>query len=461
MRINYQLTAAALRQKVTRLWELSEEKILEIESLYDHPNGPPVFTERGRFVPREWTDWTRGFLYGSSLLQFDATGDKRFLELGRERTLERMMPYLTHQGADDHGFNNVSTFGNLLRLSAEGRIPDVTWERRFYELAMRVSGAVQASRWSTIADGGGYIYSLNGPHSLFSDTIRSCRALALAHQLGQKLLVEGDVSVSLLDRVLQHARSTAKYNVYFGEARDLYDVRGRVAHESIFNTKDGRYRCPSTQQGYSPFSTWTRGLAWVMLGFAELLEFIESLPVSELAPYGEKREIAREFLLTVKATSDFYLFHSALDGVPYWDTGAPGLSRMGDYLSKPADPFNEHEPVDSSAAAIAAQALLRLGHYLVSRHDGEGGRRYFQAGLTIANTLLDTPYLSTSPDHQGLLLHSVCYRPKAWDAQPSGHRVPCGESSMWGDYHLRELVLLIGREADGGTYPKFYLDAPA
>ena len=28
-------------------------------------------------------------------------------------------------------------------------------------------------------EGGGYIYSFNGPHSLFVDTIRSLRALAL------------------------------------------------------------------------------------------------------------------------------------------------------------------------------------------------------------------------------------------------------------------------------------------
>ena len=42
--------------------------------------------------------------------------------------------------------------------------------------------------------------------------------------------------------------------------RDIYDVRGRVAHEALFDTLDGSFRAPSTQQGYSPFSTWARGL---------------------------------------------------------------------------------------------------------------------------------------------------------------------------------------------------------
>ena len=62
---------------------------------------------------------------------------------------------------------------------------------------------------------------------------------------------------------------------YYGEGRDSYDVRGRVAHESIFNMNDGDYRCPNSQQGYSPFTTWTRGLAWIMCGYAEQLEFLD------------------------------------------------------------------------------------------------------------------------------------------------------------------------------------------
>ena len=69
-------------------------------------------------------------------------------------------------------------------------------------------------------------------------------------------------SISLLERLLAHAETTARYSIYYGKGRDAFDVRGRTAHESIFNLNDGSYRCPNSQQGYSPFSTWTRGLAW-------------------------------------------------------------------------------------------------------------------------------------------------------------------------------------------------------
>jgi unsaturated chondroitin disaccharide hydrolase len=37
-----------------------------------------------------------------------------------------------------------------------------------------------------------------------------------------------------------------------------------------------------------------------------------------------------------------------------------------------------------------------------------------------------------------------------------GRKVPCGESCMWGDYHLRELALYIQREAEGGPYLTFW-----
>lgn len=438
---------------LSRCWGFSAEKIERIESDYDVSLGAPVFTAAGRYTSRGWTEWTQGFQYGSALLHYDGTGRSEFLDLGRERTLTRMAGHITHTGVHDHGFNNVSTYGNLLRLAREAGTDEADPHAGTYALALQCSGAVQACRWTPLRDGGGFIYSFNGPHSLFADTIRSLRALAWSHRLGHTLMVENDEPVSLLGRLVDHARATAAYTVYYGDGRDGYDVRGRVAHESVFNVNDGRYRCPNSQQGYSPFSTWTRGLAWVVCGFAELLEFIDSLGDEELAPLGGRAEIEAMMSRAGRAAADFYIENTPTCGVPYWDTGAPLLHRLGDYLSRPADPFNEWEPVDSSAAAIAAQGLLRLG----TRFGREGdGRPYRQAGLTVADTLLREPYLCDDADHQGLLLHSVYHRPNGWDAIPAGQSVPCGESSMWGDYHLRELALLLQRELDGRPAYRFF-----
>ena len=276
IRIDRRRTAAGLLPAINRVFDLSAEKIRSIESTWRPEDGSPVFTVNGAYKSRGWTEWTQGFQFGAPLLQFDATGEAEFLELGRSRTLERMAPHLTHVGVHDHGFNNVSTYGNLWRLAREGRFDADAWQLGFYALALKVTGAVQARRWTTIPDGG-FIYSFNGAHSLFVDTIRTLRALALSHILGHRLLEEQDVQVNLLERLLQHAHATAAYSVYSGKGRDSYDVRGRTAHESLFNQANGTYRGPSSQQGYSPFSTWTRGLAWAMLGFAEELEFLATV----------------------------------------------------------------------------------------------------------------------------------------------------------------------------------------
>ena len=457
--IDASLRAADLRPAVRRLFELSALKIDRLHARWDPAAGTPVFTVRGSYTSRGWTEWTQGFQFGAPLLQFDATGEARFLELGRRATVEHMAPHLSHMGVHDHGFNNVSTYGTLLRLVREGRIDASAWEKSFYELALKVSGAVQAARFTRLSPDSGYICSFNGPHSLFADTIRSLRSLALAHQLGHVLMGEGDRKISLLGRLLQHAEATARFNVYFGTGRDAYDVRGRVAHESVFNVSDGAYRCPSSQQGFSPFTTWTRGLAWVVCGYAEQLEFLATLPDDAFRAVGaEPTAVRARFREVAEATADFFIAETPTDGVPYWDTGAPGLAKMGDYLGRPAEPFNDHEPVDSSAAAITAQGLLRLGNHLVGRGEKARGERYRQAGLTVARTLFAEPYLATDPAHEGLLLHAQYHRPNGWDHVPEGRRISCGESVMWGDYHARELALMVLREAEGLAYPRFFLD---
>jgi hypothetical protein len=453
------LKPADLAPALTEVFRLAGPKIRALNERWNPQDGTPVFTVGGKYTTRGWTEWTQGFQFGLAILQFDGTGEREFLELGREKTLRLMAPHLTHIGVHDHGFNNVSTYGNLLRLQREGKTEADQWQSHFYELALQVTGAVQASRWTDLGKEGGYVYSFNGPHSLFADTIRSMRALAVSHALGHRLMGEMDRKVNLLERLIQHAQTTAKYNVYFGTGRDAYDVRGRVAHESVFNRNDGAYRCPNSQQGYSPFTTWTRGLAWILCGYPEQLEWLETLPEEEFASSGGKEAVLARFLEVARAVADFYIEYTPTDGIPYWDTGAPGLVHLGDYLSRPAEPYNAFEPVDSSAAAISAQGLLRLGRYLIAKGD-PAGEAYTQAGLITARTLFAEPYLSTDPSHEGLLLHSVYHRPNGWDAIPAGRQVPCDESSMWGDYHALELALYLQRLAREEEYYTFFRGLP-
>jgi unsaturated chondroitin disaccharide hydrolase len=453
--INYNLQPSDLTTKLKTFWELSGQKIHSIDQNYDVSKGSPVFTKQGKYTTRGWTEWTQGFQFGSAILQFDATGEQDFLEIGRKNTLKVMAPHISHIGVHDHGFNNVSTYGNLLRLMREGKVAFNEWEKNFYELALKISGAVQASRWTPIKNGG-FIHSFNGSHSLFVDTIRSCRALVVSHQLGHVFQGEGDVKINMLDRALQHIKATADYSVFYGEGRDSYDIWGRTAHESIFNIKDGNFRCPNSQQGYTGFSTWTRGLAWAMCGFPEELEFLETLEDTELEPLGGRAFIEGYMLKAARATCDFYIEHTPIDGIPYWDTGAPNLHKLGDYLDQKANPYNDFEPVDSSAAAIGSQGLLRLGKFLIKKGDTEAGEKYWQAGLTVLNSLLEEPYLSKNEAHQGLLLHSIYHQPNGWDYVPEDSKIANGESSMWGDYHIREVALYVQKIINNEPYYAFF-----
>jgi hypothetical protein len=442
-------TAGAARQAA----HIGSRKIRMLLSRWDASDGAPVFTVAGRYSSRSWTNWTQGFLYGQALLCFEMTGEDDLLKIARQLVHLNMGSHTTHFGVHDHGFNCVSTYGNLRRLMLQKTIPYDEWELRYYELAIKVSGAVQAARWTSLPDGLGFIHSFNGEHSLFIDTIRTLRICALSHLLGHELLGEQDCKASLLDRVLTHARTSAMFNIYYGTGRDSYDMpelAGRTAHEAIFNPVSGQFRCPSTQQGYSPFTTWTRGLAWAMLGAAEQIEFLQFIGA------GTQKDSAiqstMELLLkAAQATCDFYIERAtARDGICYWDTGAPGLAELGDWQGRDAEPANPYEPVDSSASAVAAQGLLRFGHLLGSR-----GKKYSAAGLTVVRTLFQPTYLSDRIDHEGLLLHTIYHRPNGWDYVPIPGLVPHGESCMWGDYHLAELALLICRLADGGYYTFF------
>ena len=82
------LSPSDLLPAIARLFEVSAGKLRSLERSWT-AEGAPVFTVAGRYTARGWTEWTEGFRYGSPLLQFDATNDREFLDLGRDRTVSR------------------------------------------------------------------------------------------------------------------------------------------------------------------------------------------------------------------------------------------------------------------------------------------------------------------------------------------------------------------------------------
>ena len=172
---------------------------------------------------------------------------------------------------------------------------------------------------------------------------------------------ENDEKISLLDWLIAHAKTTVKYNIYHGAGRDAYDtpaMRGRNGARSDFQ-RTRAVSLSESQQGYSPFSTWTRGLRGQFLGWRRSWNF------ALLSPAKRPDDVMELLEKAAKATADLYVeqatarMESPIGTRPRricigWENGGRGN----------AEPFNEHEPVDSTAAAIAAQGLLRLGRFM-------------------------------------------------------------------------------------------------
>ena len=95
MKIKNGLTPQKLQRKTARVFELAGAKIRAIDAAWDPARGTPVFTWKGRYTSRGWTEWTQGFQFGMAFLHFDATGDEEMLALGRAKTLRHMASHVS------------------------------------------------------------------------------------------------------------------------------------------------------------------------------------------------------------------------------------------------------------------------------------------------------------------------------------------------------------------------------
>jgi unsaturated chondroitin disaccharide hydrolase len=176
---------------------------------------------------------------------------------------------------------------------------------------------------------------------------------------------------------------------------------GGTAHEAIFEPESGQFLRESTQQGWRPDSTWSRGLAWAIYGFTAVHR-LSGAP-------------AAEFLDVARRCADYYLLRTPLGLVPYWDYDLPA----------------DVPPLwDSSAAAIAASGLLDLAEAV---HDATEKERYRTAALTTLGTLCSDEFVPRNrPEWEGILLHGVYHYHKGLGVD---------ESVAWGDHFFVEALV--------------------
>ena len=352
-----------------------------IDALYDQlirkddiiQNRFPEYTTNGQWKFREKVNWLSGFLGGELWYAWDMTGKKDL----RERALrhaENLMPYTGIDNTHDMGFIFLPT----LVASYEH-----TGEKRFATAAMKAAGML-AKRYNNAGRfirAWGKLGSTDRAGWMIIDTMMNIELLFWASEYS------GDISY--YDLAYRHAITEMKQGIR---------ENGSSFHVVQFDPETGQVLKKSTHQGYSDSSTWARGQAWGIYGFANAY----------------RRTGDRRFLATSCLMADYFLAHLPEDMVPYWDLD----------LKDPATLR------DASAAAIAASGLFLLSEQLTDRLAIE---HYRTAAINITRSLIKN-YSYKSGKHaveQGLLVHTIYHFHKKWGVD---------ESFPAGDFYFVEAI---------------------
>ncbi|KAE8410929.1 Six-hairpin glycosidase-like protein [Aspergillus pseudocaelatus] len=146
-------------------------------------------------------------------------------------------------------------------------------------------------------------------------------------------------------------------------------------HVTCIDPKTGDIKRRMTAQGYGDGSTWARGQAWAILGYAQTYTWTGD----------------REFLDVACGTAEYFL--DRLETHPV--ARGPRGGQM-QYTSPPWDfdaPMEENEGQevvrDSSAAAIAANGLLVLSQALIAKRETSLATRFFDGAVQLIRGTLD------------------------------------------------------------------------
>ncbi|MCK9862728.1 glycoside hydrolase family 88 protein [Paenibacillus sp. ATY16] len=192
-----------------------------------------------------------------------------------------------------------------------------------------------------------------------------------------------------------------------------YLVRGDDSsyHTFYFNRETGEPLCGGTHQGYTDGSTWTRGQAWGIYGFA--------------LSYRYTRDAA--FLTTAKRLLSYFLEHLPEDHVAYWDFNAP---------------ITADTSRDSSASAITACGMLELLELLP---EDDADRGWIKQGLDQTMRSLVSNYATIGEEAEGLLKHGS-YHVRGNNG--------LDDYMIWGDYYYLEALMRLERGIPGYWYER-------
>src|SRR5918995_2127126 len=361
---------AALNDTVRADLEFAQDTLAATAASIPPRRYPARTGPDGDWVTTGPSAWTGGFFPGGLGLAYGATGDP-YLRSQAEARLAGLRGQRRDTSGNDQGFKLFGSFGNAHRLTGEDGYRRVLL-RGAESLASRFSPVVGATRsWGS---------GSSPDFTVIVDNLMNLELLFWASKHG------GDPA--LYGMALSHALRTMRNHV----RRD-----GSTYHVVDYSPATGLVKRRRTRQGYARDSTWSRGQAWAVYGFT--MAYRET---------GDPR-----LLETARRTADWFITHLPPDRVPYWDFDAPGIPNA---------------PRDSSAAAIAASALLELA---ALEPDAARAARCRGSAESIIGSLSSADYLARGRPTGAILMHGTQDRPR--ESYDTG--------LVFGDYYFLEALL--------------------
>lgn len=350
----------------------------------------PHISTDGVYQLNDNEDWTNGFWSGMLWLCYEYTGDEAF----REKAIETVKDFRRRFDAKivlDH-----HDIGFLYSLSSKAHWI-IEKDESARQLTLEAADHL-LKRWRPA--GGGYIQAWGRE----GDPKEAGR-----------IIIDCLLNLPLLFWAEQQTGDPKYREVAITQAEKTrrYIVRGDDSsyHTFFFDPSTGEPIGGATHQGYTNGSTWTRGQAWGVYGFALAYRYTGD-PL---------------FLETSKRMARYFLTHLPEDHVAYWDFNAP---------------IDKDTYRDSSASAIVAAGLQELLEHL---DDQDPDREYFKQGLTDSLTSLVENYSTIGEEAEGLLKRGSYY--------VRGGLSP-DDYMIWGDYYYLEALMRLEKGIKGYWYER-------
>ncbi|KAI8999050.1 d-4,5 unsaturated-glucuronyl hydrolase-like protein [Trametes punicea] len=341
---------------------LVTQKVLKTAQSFPNPPQYPQYTDR---VEGDWIWftpdlWTSGFFPSTLYAMYERTqlcGSKagsasQWLELGRSWSTGEI-PLETHTSVGhDVGFLSYP-FVDELKVNPKNETAIQAVNAFAAHLAARFSPIVGCTRSWDSADPTDFQVIIDNMMNL--EVLFASEALTGNH--------------TLRDIAISHANKTMVNHIR---------PDGGSFHVVDYNSTTGAVIRRRTSQGYADNSTWSRGEAWGIYGFANMYKHTRMF----------------DYLQTARKMAKYWITNTPSDGVIPWDFNAP---------------LNPPRPADSSAAMIAANGLLLLADQERSILNTTGATYYT---TEVIKMLSSNTKLAWRPAWQSLLANGTVNNPE-------------------------------------------------